>query len=105
MFSTIPYEYSRGDPEQASSDIYLYGLSFCDHCAEARTLLEELDVPFSMTYLDTLEPDVRRPVLRKFREMYGKSVIYPVLEVDGEFTFGYSREKWSDLLRSISQKT
>ncbi|MFW6312960.1 MAG: glutaredoxin family protein [Spirochaetota bacterium] len=103
MFSTIPYEQSRGDPEHASNEIYLYGLSFCEHCAEGRALLEELGVPFAMTYLDRLEPDVRRPVLRKFREIYGKSVIYPVLEIAGEFTFGYSRDKWSSLLRSISQ--
>jgi len=104
MFSTIPYEHSRGDPERASSNIYLYGLSFCDHCTQGKALLEELGVPYSVTYLDTLPPEVRRPVLKRFREMYGKSVIYPVLEIDGEFVFGYNREEWSDLLRSNSQK-
>lgn len=105
MFERIPYVASHGDPEaSAAHDIYLYGLSFCDHCSSGREFLEDLDIPFAMTYLDQLEPEVRRPVLKTFREMYGKPVVYPVLEIDGEFTFGYSREVWSDLLRSISQK-
>ena len=105
MFERIPYVVSQGDSDTpAEHDIYLYGLSFCDHCATGKEFLEESGVPFSMTHLDQLEPEVRRPVLKTFREMYGKPVIYPVLEIDGEFTFGYSREVWSDLLRSISQK-
>ena len=104
MFSEIPYTSSGDDPDaQEQIPIYFYGLSFCDHCVEGRRLLEELGVPFRMTYLDQLEPDVRRPVMHELRTTYGQSVLYPVLEIDGEFTFGYSREKWSDLLRSFSQ--
>jgi len=103
MFSTIPYVSSRGDPEQTKESVCFYGLSFCQHCHEGRALLDELGVSYRMTYLDELEPEVRRPVLRKFREIYRKPVLYPVLEIDGEYTFGYSREVWSDLLRSVSQ--
>lgn len=104
MFSTIPYESSRsasasGEPAR----VILYGLSFCGHCAEGRELLEELGVEFSSTYLDRLDPDVRRPVLARFRAVYGKPVIYPVLEIDGEFTFGYDKEIWSGLLSALSQ--
>ena len=104
MFTSIQYASSRGDPEQeTSAHVYFYGLSFCDHCQEGRKLLEESGIPFSMTYLDQLEPEIRRPVLKSFRDIYGKSVLYPVLEIEGEYTFGYDREVWSDLLRSISQ--
>lgn len=104
MFSTIPYETTRA--ASASADparIILYGLSFCDHCAQGRAFLEEIGVSFMHTHLDRLEPDVRRPVLAKLREIYGKPVIYPVLEIDGEFTFGFNEEVWSDLLKSESQ--
>jgi glutaredoxin len=82
-------------------DVYLYGLSFCESCREGRRLLEELGLAFRMTHLDQLEPDVRRPVLHELRAMYGKSVLYPVLEVDGEFTFGFEREAWTRALAPV----
>jgi glutaredoxin len=104
MFPSIPYVSSRGEPSvDATHDVYLYGLSFCDHCQAARGLLEQLGISFAMTYLDQLEPDVRRPVLATFRELYGKSVIYPVIEIDGVFTFGFDRDTWLRLLRPDSQ--
>ena len=104
MFSTIPYERPRtASPADDEARIFLYGLSFCDHCAQARAFLEELGVDFSYTQIDRLEPEVRRPVLARFRQIYGKPVIYPVLEIDGEFTFGFSEEIWSGLLHDESQ--
>jgi glutaredoxin len=106
MFDTVRYASSGGDSDSTTeSRVYLYGLSFCEHCTQGRALLEELGIDFSMTYLDKLEPGVRRPILKHFRDLYGKPVVYPVLEIDGEFTFGYNREVWSDLLRPISQET
>lgn len=102
MFASIPYTSADGepaDPEQA--DAILYALSFCTHCAEAKTFLEELDVSFAMTQLDTLDPDLRRPALQALRRIYGDRVIYPVLEIDGEMTFGYDRDIWRDRLRSV----
>lgn len=104
MFSTIPYATSR--PASTSADtarIILYGLSFCDHCAQGRAFLEELGVDFSFTHIDRLDPEVRRPVLARFRELYGKPVVYPVLEIDGEFTFGFNEEVWAELLQHRSQ--
>ncbi|MFW5688681.1 MAG: glutaredoxin family protein, partial [Spirochaetota bacterium] len=89
MYSSIPYTYPEGAPDDRPVDVYFYGLSFCDHCAEGRSLLEKLGVPFAMTYLDQLDPGVRRPVLQAFRKLHGERVLFPVLEVDGEFTFGY----------------
>jgi len=104
MFSTIPYQTSRSADESGEpARIIVYGLSFCDHCAQGRAFLEDLGVDFSHTHLDRLEPEVRRPVLARFREIYGKPVIYPVLEIDGEFTFGFNEEVWSDLLKNTSQ--
>jgi glutaredoxin len=104
MFDTVPYEPSHDGPVAvAESRVFFYGLSFCDHCAQGRKLLEESGIQFSWTHLDRLEPDVRRPVLRAFRDVYGKPVIYPVLEIDGEYTFGYNQAIWSDLIGSISQ--
>ena len=105
MFSTIPYVSSRDDPELAEEEVYFYGLSFCEHCTRGRELLDELGIPYRMTYLDELAPDIRRPVLTEFRRIYGKSVLYPVLEIDGAYTFGYDRQIWSELLRPLSQET
>ena len=103
MFSDIPYVTSSGEPADASAEVYFYGLSFCDHCTAGKQLLEEMNVPFAMVYLDQLEPAQRRPVLRAFRETYGKQVIYPVLEVNGNYTFGFNREVWSEILQPVSQ--
>lgn len=112
MYDTIPYVSSRdhtadgrpteGSAAQGSPGVYLYGLSFCDHCTSGKEMLEELGIPFAMTLLDQLDPAVRRPVLKSLRDRYGKQVVFPVLEIDGEFTFGFNRKIWSELLQSVS---
>jgi glutaredoxin len=100
MFETIPYEAKNieVDDQHVAHEIYLYGLSYCGHCQEGQAFLEELGVPFKMALIDTLEADVRRPALKRFRDIYGKHVPYPVLEVDGEYLFGFDREAWEQHL-------
>ncbi|MFP4112983.1 MAG: glutaredoxin family protein [Spirochaetota bacterium] len=104
MFPEIPYE--TVDTHQDDGDertIILYSLSFCHHCREARRLLEELHVSFRTTHLDLLDPEVRRPALRELREIHGDRVPYPVLEIDGSFTFGFDRDEWMRRLGSTAE--
>lgn len=102
MFDTIAYT-SRG-PAVASGNtnrVFFYGLSFCDHCVEGIAFLDELDIPYAMTYIDKLDPEVRRPVLSAFRRIHGEPVVYPILEVDGELTIGFNREVWKEKLEAV----
>lgn len=98
MFETIPYTRHNAD-QHDERRVYLYGLSYCEHCENGRQLLNELVLPFESTHLDTLAPDVRRPVLKAFRDEYGEHVPYPVLEINDEYIFGFNREVWLEKLR------
>lgn len=101
MFETIPYEAKNSDSDAPgkTQNVYLYGLSYCGHCKEGQALLEEMGIPFKMTLIDTLDADIRRPALKRFRDMYGKHVPYPVLEVDGEYLFGFDPDAWKEHLK------
>ncbi len=102
MFQTLPYARSRKAADRPKvPPMYLYGLTTCSHCLTARRFLEEYELPFQMVYLDTLEPEIRRPVMHALREAYGRRVLYPVLEVDGEFVFGFDHDEWTELIESL----
>ena len=104
MFRTLPYARSRKAVDKPSTPpIYLYGLTACAHCLAARRLLEEHELPFQMVYLDTLDPDVRRPAMQALRKEYGDRVLYPVLEIDGRFMFGFDREEWTVLIDTLAE--
>lgn len=97
MFETLPL---TAQPAGATeSDVILYGLSTCSHCAQGRATLDELGVPYRWTYLDLLEPSVRRPALAELRRIAGERVLYPVLEVGETMLFGFNREEWLEALR------
>ena len=103
MFESLPYARSaKGVETPGMPPVYLYGLTACEHCKEGRQLLEEHRIPFSMVYLDALTPEIRRPVLTALREQYGQRVLYPVLEVDGEYTFGFDRDAWEKIIGSLT---
>ncbi len=97
MFESIPYTHVNAE-QRAEHRVCLYGLSYCEHCEQGRQLLEEQGLAFDMTHLDTLAPDVRRPVLKAFRDEYGEHVPYPVLEIGDEYVFGFNREVWLEKL-------
>ena len=106
MFQTLPYARSRKAVDKPGiPPMYLYGLTTCVHCLTARRLLEEYELPFHMVYLDTLDVEVRRPVMQALRAQYGSRVLYPVLEVDGDFMFGFDRDEWTELLESLEERS
>jgi len=105
MFPDLTYFTPEGDPADASAaGVIVYGLSYCEHCAEGKKLLQSMGVPFVTTNLDTLDPDTRRPALHKLRTIYGRRVLYPVLEVDGTLTFGYDLETWRKAVAPLLER-
>ena len=103
MYESVEYHVYGNASSDPATDIYLYGLSFCGHCSEAKVFLSDIDASYRWVYLDELNPETRRAVLADLRRRSGQPVTYPVLEVNGDYHFGYNRENWSDLLRSVSQ--
>lgn len=77
---------------------YVYGLSFCSHCAEARAFLTEEGISVHAMLLDRLPAERRHEIQADFERAYGAKPIYPVLEIDGELYFGFNREVWRRLL-------
>lgn len=102
MFETLPLTTQPAGAESipaGTTDVILYGLSTCGHCARGRAMLDELGVSYRWTHLDLLEPAVRRPALAELRRIAGERVLYPVLEVGGTMLFGFIREDWLKALR------
>lgn len=79
--------------------IVLYGLSFCDHCHEGKRFLESTGIQFEFAFLDLQPAPIRAQATARLRRAYGTSLIYPVLEVDGELIFGFNESEWRDRLR------
>ena len=82
--------------------VVMYGLSFCDHCHEGKAFLESAGIRFEYAYLDEIDAPIRAKVTARLRRAYGKKLIYPVLEIDGEYAFGFDSAEWS---RGIGLKT
>jgi glutaredoxin len=77
---------------------YVYGLSTCSHCAEARAFLTEEGISVNAMLLDRLPAERRHAIQADFEAEYGAKPIYPVLEVGGKLYFGFNREVWRALL-------
>lgn len=97
MFPQLKYKELPG--ERLRDEVYVYGFSFCEHCARARRFLEEEGLGCSYVLLDAVPAETRKPIEEHFEAVYGEKAIYPVLEVDGRFLFGFNAELWRSVLK------
>lgn len=79
-------------------EIVLYGFSYCVHCIDGRAFLESRGIGFKYVFLDEASLPQRSSVTPRLRRAYGKRLIFPVLEVDGDLAFGFDAEQWDALL-------
>jgi glutaredoxin len=89
----------------AGHAVALYGLSFCDHCHEGKAFLESAGIEFEFAFIDLQPAPIRAQATARFRRVYGESLIYPILEVDGELIFGFDESEWRSRLGLEPPKT
>lgn len=83
---------------EAGHTVVLYGLSYCDHCHDGKRFLESTGIQFEFAFIDSHPAPVRAQATARFRRAYGKPLIYPILEVDGEYIFGFDETEWKTRL-------
>ncbi|NBC28988.1 MAG: hypothetical protein GVY29_03230 [Spirochaetes bacterium] len=89
----------RGSPE----NVTVYGLFTCVPCKEAKEYLQELGLAFRYVILEHQKPELRRQLKKTFQDTLGSRPVYPVLEVNGEFTFGFKEEAWRTVLAQVDE--
>jgi glutaredoxin len=96
MYQDVRYKQLAG--ARPVDGAYVYGLSFCDHCNEAVQFLESEGFGLRFVYLDRIRGEIRKRVTAELEEVRGEKLIYPILELHGEFYFGFDPTVWKDLL-------
>lgn len=99
MISSPRYQEFEG--VGSAEAVTVYGLLQCVPCKEAKEFLQESGLAFRYVILEHQKPDIRQELKRRFQEILGRRPVYPVLEVNGEFTFGFHIETWRTELAQI----
>ena len=86
-----------GSPDQVA----IYGLLQCVPCKESKEFMESTGLAFRYVILEQQKPDVRQELKKTFQDRLGKRPVFPVLEVNGDLTFGFSVEVWRAELAQI----
>ena len=84
----------RGHVEGQHNDhkVLLYALSTCIWCKKTRQLLEDEGVTFDFIYVDLVEPDERREIRARIRDLTA-STSFPATIIDEEeCIIGYKPE-------------
>lgn len=77
--------------------VHLYALSTCPYCRMTKKYLDEHEVAYEMTEVDTLEGAAKDAVVDEVvRLSGGKS--FPVLDVDGQVVVGFNKGRMAQIL-------
>lgn len=96
MYEDVRYKKLEG--ARRVDEAYVYGLSYCDHCKEAVQFLATEGFALRYVYLDRIRGEIRKRVTTELEELRGEKLIYPILELNGEFYFGFDPDTWRRLL-------
>ena len=96
-------DYTKPEGGLETPELTLYGLSFCDHCREAKELLESMGLSFRYLQVDRLPKKEIVRIKRKIEPAGGKSIVYPVLKTDNVFLYGFDQTIWQQKLRQAAE--
>jgi len=98
VFDTIAFQ--KVDGEDRRRHIQLLALSTCGFCRRGQEFLEQHHLAYEFVHLDTLDPEVKSRTKQEFKDLFGVTLSYPALVIDGkEQTVGYVKRFWEDLLQ------
>ncbi|MGA3174729.1 MAG: glutaredoxin family protein [Syntrophorhabdales bacterium] len=81
----------------------MYSLSTCPWCSEAKKFFESRGISYSYIDYDLASAEEQQ---RISKEMSGFQVKgFPVIKIGEEAVIGYSLEKYSELVRSMSSES
>ena len=96
------FDYVDFTPKNGSrnvGDLKLFALSTCGFCKKAMAFLEENDISFVYTYVDTIDPEVKTKIKDDFHAQFGKKMLFPSLVMDDkDFLVGFIRYHWQKLI-------
>lgn len=79
------------------ADVTLYALSTCPYCKRAIKFLQERGVDFDVIFLDELEGDKRKEVIKKVHEISGSYAV-PLIVKGNKHVLGYDEKEIQELL-------
>lgn len=80
-------------------DLVLYALSTCGWCRKARNYLEDCDFEYRYVYVDLLEGDTLKDVVKEV-EQYNPKKSFPTLIIDGdEVVAGFDKNNYAEKLK------
>ncbi|WP_321991781.1 glutaredoxin domain-containing protein [Marispirochaeta aestuarii] len=96
-------EYTIIEGTLETPELTLYGLSFCDHCREAKKLLEKMGFSFRYLQVDRLPKKEIVRIKREIEPAGVKTIVYPVLKTDADFLYGFDQTIWEQKLRQAAE--
>ncbi len=79
------------------ADITVYALSTCPYCKRTIKFLQEKGVDFEVIFLDELEGDERKEVIKKVHEISGSYAVPLIIKGD-KHVLGYDEKAIQELL-------
>ena len=76
---------------------HLYALSTCPYCRMTKKYLDEHEVVYAMTEVDTLEGDEKTSTVEEVVKLSGGKS-FPVLVVGDEVVVGFNKSRMNQLL-------
>jgi glutaredoxin len=86
--------------ETFGHEIAIYGLTRCEPCREARQFMEQKGWGYRYVHLERQPQELRQQIKKDFAKAHGSRPIFPVLEIDGEYHFGFNPEAWERWIRT-----
>jgi glutaredoxin len=77
----MPEQRGHVDGEHIEHAVLLYALSTCIWCKKTRQLLEDEGIAFDFVYVDLVDPDERREIRARIREL-SSSTSFPATIID-----------------------
>ena len=94
--------YTEVEGKHRSPVLTLYTLSYCHSCSAARELLESFEFAYRYLVVDKLPKQQILQVKRQIIKPGERSILYPVLQIDDQFFYGYNPGLWKHKLEGAA---
>jgi glutaredoxin len=95
--------YTEVPGEDPGHDIAVYGLTRCEPCKQAREFLSAKGWRYKYVHLERQPQETRQEIKKDFSRAHGRRPVFPVLEIDGEYHFGFNPDAWEQWIAGESQ--
>jgi glutaredoxin-like protein NrdH len=77
--------------------VQLYSLSTCSHCRDTKDLLKQCGIHYDCVDVDQLDPETRRTILEKIRELNPRCT-FPTLVAGDKVVIGFKEAEIKEAL-------